>query len=820
MLITDLKGNKKPFNAYKDLYIEQEVNKLDILVFDIPAQYMSNFKNEYTVTTDNQSYIVKNIEPSGLNYTIECKQDISDWYTFNKSLNFPYKKISDVISGILPSGWQAVYLDDITENRTITADHKMSIDVIDELKSKYDVEIRFDNKAKKIIVGYEIAEDKGVYFTKDINLIDSDIKTETFEFATRIVPEGINGLKINQINDGKDYLENNSYSPKTITYYWKDERYTNIANLKDAAQKKLDELSQPYKSIELKVQDLSKAVEIRDPKFKTDNLEFNLGDYVYFLDKDNQTSEKFRILKLTKYPSRPFDTEVTLNNKPLDLVDDEQRMIELTSQMWEQTRVRFETTEDSIRGFVETQQRYTDDSFKTYKAEREMTDRRIYEAITESTTYVDPLTGQTKPIIDKQLEIDKTLDGINISLVNQEKANQEMIEANYDEIRETMRSKFFEMDSSISGVRGDVLAYKQAFDIANGEVNSEIISLRQEIDDSGNEIKKYMSENYSTRTQTDTMITDKIGSIRREMDSSDEALKRYVQENYSTRTQTEQAITDSVRSVQTKIDTSGNNIKKYVDENYSTRTQTDQMIQNEVGTIRTDVTRAKARADQAYSKTLQLDNEISAKVSYGDLSSEVRMLNNAISAKVGQAEVGLIVDNKMSNFKVRADQIDFVTTKARIQGIFQTESYGKRIYMSSNKIEFADSGNNLRGKIEIDDSNKVIFQGQGGYDNAYIEFNSTNTILTSNPTRGFLGGKWGVVDLEATGIHADVIKIKRQLDVGMIANLNGTTNINGPFNLYGDYEFRKSTNGSQLHIINTLYGSRFVIDFVNKTTHF
>lgn len=189
-------------------------------------------------------------------------------------------------------------------------------------------------------------------------------------------------------------------------------------------------------------------------------------------------------------------------------------MINLTTEMWEKTRVRFETTENSIKGFVETQQRYTDDSFKTYKAEREMTDRRIYEAITESTTYVDPVTGQTKPIIDKQLEIDKSLDGIKINLTNLEKANQENIDVSFDKIKEEMESKFTELDTSITNVKGDVIAYKQAFDIANGKVNSEIISLRQEIDDSGDEIKKYVSENYSTRTQTDAMISDKIGTIK------------------------------------------------------------------------------------------------------------------------------------------------------------------------------------------------------------------------------------------------------------------------------------------------------------------
>ena len=551
MLVKDLKGNIKPFEAYKKLTITQEINQLDIITFLVPKDYAKEFRNEYVIDSGEQFYTIKNIEPYYNDYLIEGKQDISDWQEFHKSLNFPIKNINTIINGIMPVGWQLILLDEIKEKRTITADHKTSIEVIEELKKKFGVEIRLDNKNKKIYVGYEIADDKGAHFAENINLIEKDIKMESFEFATRIVPEGMNGLKINQINNGLDYLEDKSYSDKTITYYWKDERYTNIQNLKNDAQKKLDELSKPYVTIETKVQDLSRAINAY-------NLELNLGDYVHLLDNDNLTNDRYRIVKIKRINNDPFNTEITLNNKPLDLVNDEERLINLTTEMWENTRVRFETTDEAIKGFVETQKRYTDDSFKTYRSEREQTDKRIYEAITESTTYVDPETGQTQPIIDKQLEIDKTLDGIQINILDVEKTYKETIEG----VQEDMKQRIDTIDSGLSGLGGEVLAYKQDLDITKGKVNSEITTIRKEVDESENNVKEYLNTHYSSREQTDLMIKDSIGSV-----------KHYVEENYSTRTQTDSMIQSQVRGV-----------KGTADEAYSIATQTKDEISKKVGT--------------------------------------------------------------------------------------------------------------------------------------------------------------------------------------------------------------------------------------------
>ena len=440
MLIYDVNGEKLGnYYLYKYLEIKKEINELDIIYFEIPKKYRNYFKAEFEIFEENQSYIVKNIEPIQSGYKIECKQNVDEWLSFfHKSVNFPYKDIETMIKGIIPNGWSYVIIGEIKKYRTITADHKSSWEVLEEIIKKFDVEFRIDNNEKILFISEKIGEDKGVFFSDDFNIDDKDISVESFEFATRIIPEGMNGLKINQINDGKDYLENKSYSGKTINYYWKDERYTNIQNLKDEAAKKLEVLSRPRITIKLKVKDLSKAIGVYEQ-------EYSIGDYVYLIDTDRKTKERFRVLAGTFFPNKPFNNEITLANKPLDLIDDVDENIELTKVMWEETRGRFEATEDLIKGYLENSKRYTDDSFKTYKSERAQTDSEIYETITESTTYIDPETGQTQPIIDKQLEIIKSVNGIKISVKNNEdnidkKISKEDILED-EEIQEALKGK-------------------------------------------------------------------------------------------------------------------------------------------------------------------------------------------------------------------------------------------------------------------------------------------------------------------------------------------------------------------------------------------
>ncbi|WP_299034093.1 phage tail protein [uncultured Anaerococcus sp.] len=478
------KNNYTTFEVYNEFSTTFERNKLDIIKFEIPKDYRYLFFNEQIIEVNKQFYIVKNIEDLANTYRIECHQDIGDWYQFNTRGDYPYKKIDYVLNEVKPIGWQINIVGDIKENRTIKAEHRQSFEILEECIKKYDVEYRLDNYNKILTIGKDLGSDLGSYFMSDFNINKQDINVESFEFATRIIPEGMNGLKINQINDGKDYLENNSYSDRLITYYWKDERYTNIQNLKNDAQKKLDILSRPTLTIELEVQDLNSTINAYKNEYK-------LLDYVWLIDSHRKVKEKFKIIKAIFYEDNPLENEIILNNKPQDLIDDEEKNIELTEQMWEYTRTQFEAIDGQIRESVETSKRYTDDSFKTYKTERIQTDNEIRESITESTTYVDPETGQTKPIVEKAYEIVKDIDGVRSKVTNEIDKTNSVIEQRVNEINLSINSIEKDVENKVDAdkIISQINLSREGVKISGDKIDVDTLSLNLKV----NEVTTYWS---------------------------------------------------------------------------------------------------------------------------------------------------------------------------------------------------------------------------------------------------------------------------------------------------------------------------------------
>lgn len=689
------------FSYYRNLYFDVGINELISPVFEIPKEYRHLFEVESQIIEDGQLYDIKNIEPFYDGYKVECRQAV---YTlqaqFNKSLNFPYQTFENILKRILPQGWSYKIVGNLKERRTITADHKDSWQVFNEAIKKFNYEYKINSSKQEIIVGKELGTDRGAYFMDDFNIDDKDITEESFEFATRIIPEGMNGLKINQINEGKDYLEDKSYSWKTITYHWKDERYTNIENLKEAAAEKLKALSRPRMTIKLKVQDLSEAVGVYAQKYE-------VGDYVYLIDKDRKTKERFRIIAGRFYPSKPFENEISLTNRPVDIVDDVKETIELTKEMWEETRVRFETTEDSIKSSVSTAKRYTDDSFKTYKAEREQTDSRIYESITESTTYVDPKTGQTKPIIDKQLEIDKTIDGINVSLKDQLAANKDFadrlegIRKNISENNININSKIDKNLAKVKKELGESIDYtkvdfKKRHDLLALELESASKSISEAKGELGELSNKF--DDFNTTAENKYQIIDKeILGIKSNFKVAREEITAEI--TSASKTQ-EQAINQMGKDTESSI-------KTYLNANYSTKTQTDKKISQEVGSLKTlvnaDIGDLSKEITEAKSKIEQTKNSITAKVSEVEvdisnvqknirsLSTDVKLTKNGLESKVSANEIISEINQSHEQVKIKASKIDF-EGNVTVKGDFKTSPYGDSSYvhMFDNRIRWYD----------------------------------------------------------------------------------------------------------------------------------
>ena len=130
--------------------------------------------------------------------------------------------------------------------RNITEDNTNSMKMLEKIAEVFWVEIEFRTKEKRVLfynrVGGRI---KIPRFIKGFNLKSLDVKTDTYDFYTRIIPYGKDRLTIESVNDGKNYLNNMKYTSTVRTAIWEDTNYTDAVQLKNMAEKKLGELAKP-----------------------------------------------------------------------------------------------------------------------------------------------------------------------------------------------------------------------------------------------------------------------------------------------------------------------------------------------------------------------------------------------------------------------------------------------------------------------------------------------------------------------------------------------------------------------------------------------
>lgn len=369
---------------YNDANIVFEINKLQVLSFEIPKWHLKYFELEGYIETKEQNFVIKEIAERSDCYEITCFQDVEVFQIFHKQKTYATKSVDFMLNDLLPSGWQLINKAD-ARKRTVTGNDIDGYELIQKIVKTFEVEIIFDNKKKTLTVGNELMQDIGTYFTKELNLQEIFLTSESHELITRIIPIGNDNLGIESVNNGKNYIENTTNSKKIKTLYWEDNRYTNVQSLFEDAQKKLDQLSKFKRTYETKVIDLSKTLQY---KF----LQANIGDLVYLINSDTKTKEKFRITKLKKFINDTLKNEITLGNKIDDLVTDEQKLKQVFSENWEKTKVFFDVTDKNIKGIVDKQQ-LTDNNLERLKSTIEQTEEKIIQNVNNS---VDKRVSQLK----------------------------------------------------------------------------------------------------------------------------------------------------------------------------------------------------------------------------------------------------------------------------------------------------------------------------------------------------------------------------------------------------------------------------------------
>lgn len=283
------------------------------LSFEYPANgaMVDLLKEEYYIRTKEDEFVLKAVEAGEQYNKYTATLNVEEL----EGQSFPYGFASQeqTIKACLTfafegTGW-TVGTCTVTKRRTIDIEEATTAwGVLQSCLSTYRCECEIDTLQKRINIYAQIGRDRGCYFVEGLNLRKLTATSDTYEFYTRIIPIGKDGITIEWLH-GKEYLENYQYSSKVKTYTWKDERYTNTTSLIEDAEAKLEELSKPYKVYAADVIDLAKA----NPEYK-DILDFGIGDTVMMVSKHPRMREKQRIVKIVEYPETPEKNTVELSN--------------------------------------------------------------------------------------------------------------------------------------------------------------------------------------------------------------------------------------------------------------------------------------------------------------------------------------------------------------------------------------------------------------------------------------------------------------------------------------------------------------------------
>lgn len=327
--------------------IEKEVNITDTLLFQIPFSLGNIVEEEGYIKTKEGNFVIKEKNKKGNSYEVVGKYDLEDLLDYVEDKAYITMTIKDMIDDLLLNmGWTVT--SSMTIKRTVTGTNTTKLALIKDMVHKFRAEIRFDNVNKIIYIEEKLGTDKGVYFHDEVNLKDLSVTSDTYDFATRLIPKGKNDLGIEGVNDGIPYVSNNEYSDKIITLYWKDERYTDEYNLRYDAQKKIDEVAKPLKNYEASVEDLSRTTGY-------EILSYEPGDVITLVEKETNTREKQRIIKKVKYLYVNGKDTVTIANRARYLETEQEKEIADIRTDIVTTRASLELLDDAVQSKVSQQ---------------------------------------------------------------------------------------------------------------------------------------------------------------------------------------------------------------------------------------------------------------------------------------------------------------------------------------------------------------------------------------------------------------------------------------------------------------------------------
>lgn len=553
------------------------------LTFKYPSdgKQVDLLKEEYYIRTKEDEYVIRKRKTGAQfnEYTAQLNVEELESEVFPYGFESKEQTIRACLEFAFEgTGWK-VGVCQITKKRTINKDEETTAwNVLQDCLSTYRVECKIRSLEKTVDIYEQIGADRGRYFIEGLNLKKLTVTSDTYDFYTRLIPLGKDGIGIEWL--GKPYLENYQYSSKIKTYVWSDERYTNTTSLIEDGIAKLEEMSKPYVAYTADVIDLARQSEKYSNVF-----DFDIGDTVWMISKKTHTKEKQRIVKLTEYPESPQNNTVELSNATKTFAEVQQ---EATDQAKSET---IKIANSSAKKILE------DGYYTKTEVETHITASKEEIELGVSKTY------ETKTIVDQKIKSANDLTDEKLTEYSTTEQMQAAINLKAEEI-DLEVSKVYETKTSVTEKIksvNDLTDEKLTLYSTTEEMNAAIKVQAEAIDLS-------VSKTYETKTT----VTEKIKSANElaqsaadtaEENANDETDKKL--KEYSTTKEMNAAIKLQADSITTEVNKKVNNSEfgtKITQNAYNVRVawnNNSKYIQLEYGQLAIyngDVTAAEKRA--------------------------------------------------------------------------------------------------------------------------------------------------------------------------------------------------------------------------------
>lgn len=301
-------------NAY-DIIVTGEINGEDTLTFSIPfrdskRKYLENEKKIQIVDDVYKVRTITDVKDSTGNTVTQVYAE-AEFYDLTFSVRKEEKKFdaetADVAMAyaLADTEW-GVGTVNVTSKRTWTSTEKNALSILRSVANLHGGDLVFDCPNRLVHLLTVNGKDSGALFAYKKNMKSIERVVDTRSLVTRLYATGANGMTFADINGGKPYLEDFTYSKEVRITTLDCSSFTNPYQMKEFTAMRLAEYCKPSVSYVLNAMDLSVLTGY-------EHEAWNLGDYVRVEDKDLGLSVTTRIVRREYNLQEPWNTVLELS---------------------------------------------------------------------------------------------------------------------------------------------------------------------------------------------------------------------------------------------------------------------------------------------------------------------------------------------------------------------------------------------------------------------------------------------------------------------------------------------------------------------------